>query len=216
MVFILIIGIQTLLVLKHPGAHYMVAVLPLAFIGLGWLFFQIERTTGNRAGTTAVPRKAILLLIGLLFCAYSLLPTFKQIDRMRAQRVAQAKALSAVNTEIDKYPDAMVICAFRCTMPKYAIALGVLYAPGLGTRPIVKTLLANFYEYNFLAKQLLVPGDRALDVGDIPTELSRNRKIFLVTPKNYPDLDVFKLELVTTVPPLSLYEVTGIASGTSP
>ena len=115
-----------------------------------------------------------------------------------------------------KYPDAMVICAFRCTMPKYAIALGVLYAPGLGTRPIVKTLLANFYEYNFLAKQLLVPGDRALDVGDIPTELSRNRKIFLVTPKNYPDLDVFKLELVTTVPPLSLYEVTGIASGTSP
>ncbi len=217
-VILLVVGLQTLLVLKHPGAHYMVPVLPLAFIGLAWLFFQLDgavcETGGLKTwGLSATQCKAILIGIGLMFCAYGLLPTFKQIDRMRIQRVAQQRALNVINAEIDQYPDALVICAFRCTMPKYATALGLLYAPGLSTRPIIRTLLANFYEYNFLAKQLITPGYDTMDVSDIPAELSKNRKVFLVTPKNYPDLDVFKLKLVTASPPLSLYEVTGVSVG---
>ncbi len=215
LVILLVVGVQTLLVLKHPGAHYMVPVLPLAFIGLAWLFFQLDCVVCENGWMQVRLCKAILIGVGLVFCAYGLLPTFIQIDRMRGQRAAQTQALIAINAHLGQYPDALVICAFRCTMPKSATALGLLYAPGLVARPIVKRLLDNFYEYNFLVKQLIVPGYETMDVSDIPAELAKNRKVFLVTPKDYPDLDVFKLKSVTTVPPLSLYEVTGVTANTS-
>lgn len=215
LIVLLVVSVQTLLVLKHPGAHYMLPVLPLAFVGLAWLLFQLNFAP-RRDEPSRLPRWRYLTVgIALAFGLYSVAPTIRQIDRMRAQRVAQDQALAVIGAQLQQYPDALVICAWRCTMPKYATALGLLYAPGLATRPIVRDLLANYYEYNFLVREFIAPGFDTLSPEAMSAELARGRKVFLVTPKDYPDLAVFDLKKVVSTDPLTLYEVTGIRSGAS-
>ena len=179
---LLVFVAQTLLVLKHPGAHYMVPILPLAFVGLAWLLFQLDSEMRRREPSRALRWHRLLVAIVIAYAAYCTAPTIRQIDRMREQRAAQDVALTVIGDQTQRYPDALVICAFRCTLPKYATALGLIYAPGLATRPIVRDLLANFYEYNFLVKEFIAPGFNSLTLGAMSEELARGRKIFLVTP----------------------------------
>ena len=215
LVVLLVVTAQTLMVLKHPGAHYMIPVLPLAFVGLAWLLFQLDFHLRQGEPSRALRWRHLTAGIALVYGLYCAVPTIRQIDRMRAQRVAQDQALAVIGARTQQYPDALVICAWRCTMPKYATALGLIYAPGLANRPIVRDLLANYYEYNFLVKEFIAPGFNTLSLDAMSGELARGRKIFLVTPKDYPDLAVFDLKKVVSTAPLTLYEVIGIRSGKS-
>ena len=215
LIVLLVVAAQALLVLKHPGAHYMVPVLPLAFVGLAWLLFQVHIHLRQVEPSHDLRWRHLTVGIALVFGLYCAVPTIRQIDRMRDQRVAQDQALAAIGAQTQQYPDALVICAFRCTLPKYATALGLIYAPGLATRPIVRELLGNFYEYNFLVREFIAPGFDPLSLDAMSDELARGRKVLLVTPKDYPDLSVFDLKKVVSTSPLTLYEVIGIRSGNS-
>lgn len=213
LVVLLAVLVQTLLVLKHPGAHYMVPILPLAFAGLAWLLFRVDFDLRQCDPSFGLRWRHLTLGIALVFGLYSVAPTIRQIDRIREQRAAQNSALAVIDREMQRYPDALVICAFRCTMPKYATAFGLIYAPGLSTRPIVRDLLVNFYEYNFFVREFIAPGFKTQTLDALSDEIARGRKIFLVTPRDYPDLAVFDLKKVVATPELTLYEVIGIRSG---
>lgn len=215
LVVLLVASVQSVLVLKHPGAHYMVSVLPMSFIGLAWLLFQFELRM--RQGKPAGAYRGRVLVAGIAICygLYCVAPTIRQIDKMRVQRAAQDEALAMIGARTQQYPDALVICAFRCTMPKYGTALGLMYALGLANRPIVSDLLADYYEYNFLVREFIAPGQKTMTLDDMSREIARGRRVFLVTPKDYPDLAVFDLKKVLSTDPLTLYEVTGIRSGSS-
>lgn len=212
LVFMLVIVLQSVLVLKHPGAHYLVPVLPLAFISFAWLLEQFDLLTIDKEKNIKNIYQNACICLATVFALYGILPTLKQILVMKQQRIEQNHALLAINNEILKTPDALVICAFRCTTFQYAISMGLFYAPGLASRPIVKSILHNFYEYNFLVKEMIAPGVGSFKLDELPEQLSKHSKVFLITPKSYPDLEVFKLEKVISPGVLTLYEITGLAT----
>jgi hypothetical protein len=214
-VLIVVIIAQSLLVLKHPGAHYLIPVLPLAFIGFAWLLIQLELITVDKEKNIKNIIRYMCICVATLFALYGVLPTLKQILVMKQQRIEQNNALSSINNEIQKTPDALVICAFRCTTFQYAVSMALLYAPGLASRPVVISILRNFYEYNFLVKEMIAPGIGSFKLDELPEQLTKHTKVFLITPKIYPDLDVFKLEKVISAGILTLYEITGLATSGS-
>lgn len=210
-VFVLVVAAQTILVLKHPGAHYLIPVLPLAYVGFAWMLYQVtERVETSQKYKN---RKFQFVMIGLaaMFALYGTIPTVKQLFIMKEQRIAQNHALTVIKSEIEKFPNALIICAFRCTTFQYAVSMGLLYAPGIASRPVVPSLLKNFYEYNFLVKEMIAPGIGSFPLAEIPKQINEHGKLFLITPKNYPDLNVFKLQLVVSAGALSLYEITGLS-----
>lgn len=206
---VVVIAAQTMLVLKHPGAHYLIPVLPLAYVGFAWLLNQ-----ANRRIDVFPNKNKYRYGIGcfaVLFALYGLYPTVKQLNLLKAQRAEQNNALLLIDSELEKYPDALTICAFRCTTFKYAVAMGLLYAGGLSSRPVVQSLLNHFYEYNFLVRQMIAPGVGSFPLSDLPEQIKKHEKVFLITPKNYPELEVFNLETVTSTKPLMLYEIKGLS-----
>lgn len=215
LVFMLVVIAQSLLVLKHPGAHYLVPVLPLAFIGFAWLLVQLELLIVDKEKNIKNIIRYVCICVATIFALYGVLPTLKQIVVMKQQRIEQNNALLLINNEIQKTPDALVICAFRCTTFQYAVSMALLYAPGLASRPVVIAILRNFYEYNFLVKEMIAPGIGSFKLDELPEQLTRHSKVFLITPKSYPDLDVFKLEKVISAGVLTLYEITGLATSGS-
>ncbi len=210
-VFVLVVAAQTILVLKHPGAHYLIPVLPLAYVGFAWMLYQVIE--GAETSQKFKNRKFQFVMISLaaMFALYGTVPTVKQLFIMKEQRIAQNNALTEIKSEIEKFPNALTICAFRCTTFQYAVSMGLLYAPGLASRPVVPSLLKNFYEYNFLVKEMIAPGMGSFPLADVPKQINEHGKLFLITPKNYPDLNVFKLQLVVSAGALMLYEITGLS-----
>jgi len=153
----------------------------------------------------------VMISLAAMFALYGTVPTVKQLFIMKEQRIAQNKALMKIQSEIEKFPNALTICAFRCTTFQSAISMGLLYAPGLASRTVVPSLLKNFYEYNFLVKEMIAPGIGSFSLAEVPKQINEHGKLFLITPKNYPDLNVFKLQLVVSAGPLTLYEITGLS-----
>jgi hypothetical protein len=210
-VFVLVVTAQTILVLKHPGAHYLIPVLPLAYMGFAWMLYQVNVRAERFQKFKSNKFQYVLISLAAMFALYGTVPTVKQLFIMKEQRSAQNKALMTIQSEIEKFPNALVICAFRCTTFQYAISMGLLYAPDLASRPVVPSLLKNFYEYNFLVKEMIAPGIGSFPLADVPNQINEHGKLFLITPKNYPDLNVFKLQLVISAGALTLYEITGLS-----
>lgn len=210
-VFVLVVAAQTILVLKHPGAHYLIPVLPLAYVGFAWMLYQVIEGAETSQKYKNSKFKFVMISFAAMFALYGTVPTVKQLFIMKEQRIAQNNALTEIKSEIEKFPNALTICAFRCTTFQYAVSMGLLYAPGLASRPVVPSLLKNFYEYNFLVKEMIAPGMGSFPLADVPKQINEHGKLFLITPKNYPDLNVFKLQLVVSAGALMLYEITGLS-----
>lgn len=210
-VFVLVVAAQTILVLKHPGAHYLIPVLPLAYVGFAWMLYQVIEGTETSQKFKNSKFKFVMISLAAMFALYGTFPTVKQLFIMKEQRIAQNNALTEIKSEIEKFSNALTICAFRCTTFQYAVSMGLLYAPGLASRPVVPSLLKNFYEYNFLVKEMIAPGMGSFPLADVPKQINEHGKLFLITPKNYPDLNVFKLQLVVSAGALMLYEITGLS-----
>lgn len=210
-VFVLVVAAQTILVLKHPGAHYLIPVLPLAYVGFAWMLYQVIEGAETSQKFKNSKFQFVMISLAAMFALYGTVPTVKQLFIMKEQRIAQNNALTVIKSEIEKFPNALTICAFRCTTFQYAVSMGLLYAPGLASRPVVPSLLKNFYEYNFLVKEMIAPGMGSFPLADVPKQINEHGKLFLITPKNYPDLNVFKLQLVVSAGALMLYEITGLS-----
>jgi len=206
-VFIIICIFQSMLVLKHPGAHYMIPTLLIPFLAMSWLATSVNKSLNLKTRYHAYSQYSYwLLALFLAFCAVA--PSVKGYYRLAQQRQSTDLALSNIEKFLSQHPDAVVICGFRCSLPKYAQALGMEYAPWL-ISDITLPYVRNFYEYNIFIHKLVAHGKPIYDAKHVDDLLAERKDIFLVTPVIYPDLKIFKLEKLIDNPMQSLYQVVG-------
>jgi len=192
---------QTFLVLKHPGAHYMIPVLPIAFLSVVWLV----QLVGNKWRLDAV-----LLGLSCLLVVNSISTAFFDL---RDSRLLINESMESVQAELDKYINPLVIGAYRCMLPECGLSFGVYFAPSLSHK--TEHLLSNFYDYHIWSNMLNVPGEGWVDIDWINKDIAEGRDVFLVSPERYESLELFSLVTVVNTQAQSLYRVTGLISSES-
>lgn len=194
--------IQTLLVLKHPGAHYIIPVLPIAFMGAAWL------AQSDSLGLSVRYIEWLRIILLGSACIMAINATSFAFNNLRESRLIQDKSLASIQAELKKYPNPLVIGAYRCSLPECALSFGASYAPVLEKK--VAPVLENFYEFNIWNKKLRVFGEGWVSLQRINKYIAEGRSILLVSPM-YPELGVFALEPIVHSPVQSLYRITGVA-----
>ncbi len=188
-VLILVALLQTGLVLKHPGAHYMVGVLPISFVLLTWLAVFITTT---RYGI----RFSFAILVSLMVL-HSALVSVMGIKRINDQRAEMSTALIEINKELARYSDALVICSFRCALPQYALTMALIYAPELISSKTTK-YLTNFYDFDIFQSKLIAVGSAPKTWATMDEHAAAGRTIIVVSPKIYPQLSDVRLTPLTS------------------
>lgn len=195
-VLILVSVIQTLLVLKHPGAHYMVAVLPISLVLSAWLAVFIT------------PKISLIksLSAGLIciMVLHSVLATIKGVKTIADQRADMATAMVKVDEVLSLYPEALLICTFRCALPQYALTMALIFSPQLISDK-TSGKLNNFYEYDFFQSKLISPGKPMLLPNSLLTAPLACRTVFVISPKYYSQLTSFNLVTIYSSVAQSLY-----------
>lgn len=189
---------QTALVLKHPGAHYMVAVLPISLVLLAWLVTRTEPKN-------IYIKSAVLLLISTLVI-HSVLITLTGINKLAQQRVNMTAALIEINEKMSHYPNALIICSFRCALPQYALTMALIYSPQLISKKIIEKL-ENFYDYDIFQSTLISIGRAPQSLSVLTSVESSNQPILLITPTVYAGLDTLNLLNLVSQKAQSLYLV---------
>ena len=141
LILLAVVLLQTGLVLKHPGTHYMVAVLPIALVLLAWLALYVTLKTPviKLVGATVVAIMAI----------HSVLITVMGVKKLNDQRAEMTFAMTEIDKGLALYPDALIICSFRCALPQYALTMALIFSPQLISDKTAKKL-QNFYDYDIL------------------------------------------------------------------
>ena len=190
--------VQTGLVLKHPGAHYMIAVLPMALVLLAWVVL-----TAQREHLVVKLSLIAVISIGLLHSA-SL--TIVGVKKLSTQRAHMSIALSEINREITLHPDSLIICSFRCALPQYALTMAFIYAPQLISEKTTEKL-KNFYDYDIFIGEFVSAGKPVLPFRSLPALLSQYDTVLLITPSLYPPLNSLTISTVYKSPILSIYKI---------
>ena len=204
--------IQTLLIIKHPGAHYIMPVIFVPFIGMSWLLYIHKDQINKSYRSLSYSKKGIIVLFGMISIAillYSIVPTFTGLNKLLNQRNQQEQSLALIREVRDKHDSSIVICALRCPMEKNALSMGYEYAPALIDENTIQMFL-DFYNYNNQNKMLFSPGQGWITVNYLNKFLKQNKEIFLITPKLYPELSVFTLEKLVDGPSQLLMRITGV------
>ena len=207
-VFILVCTLQSCLVLKHPGSHYMIPTLILPFIGMAWLASRIQASLIPDT-QYHIWAKRFSWLVLLLLASSAIVPTVKGYFRMASQRHTTDIAISNVQKALNDHPNAIVICGFRCSLPKFALAMGFEYAPGL-ISAVTLPYVRHFYEYNIFINKLVAHSEPLADADLINAMIAGNQEVLLVTPVLYPGLKNFQLEPLIVQSTQSLYRVLSV------
>jgi hypothetical protein len=188
-ILIVVALLQTGLVLKHPGAHYMVAVLPISLVLLAWLYLFV----------TPRLRTIKLLPIALMsvLTMHSVLVTGIGIKKLNDQRADMTSAMTAINSELRRNPDALIICSFRCALPQYALTMALIYAPQLISDRTMKNF-TNFYDFDIFQSKLISIGRPPKTLKYIDEYVSDGGIVIFVTPKIYPQLQEMNLIPLTS------------------
>ncbi len=199
LVLLSVVLVQTGLVLKHPGAHYMIAVLPMALVLLAWVVLTayLEQLVVKLLLVTVIG-------IGLL---HSVSLTIVGVKKLADQRAQMSIALSEINRELALNPDALIICSYRCALPQYALTMAFIYAPQLISEKTTRQL-KNFYDYDIFIGEFVAVGKAALPFSSLPTLLSEYDTAMLITPSLYPPLNTIILHPIYLSPVQSLYRFT--------
>jgi hypothetical protein len=117
----------------------------------------------------------------------------------------------AIQQEINKFSNPILIGTFNCNFPECAVWFGILLSPTLETR--MDKITPTFYHFNIFNKRLHVPG-----LGETESEtattiingfFAKQQPVLLISPE-YPQLNHFKLELIVKTPVQNLYRISGI------
>jgi hypothetical protein len=190
--------LQSLLVLKHPGAHYMAPALPIAFVLMAWWYVN--------CGQHSRILKSAGVFITCLFVANSVALSVRGIQKLTIQREEMTLAMDDIARILKLHPEAIVICSFRCALPQYALSMAFIYAPGLITEATT-TSLRNFYDFDIFQSRLVSIGRPSQSGEAIFDWLRQGRDVFLVTPRLYPELSAFKTKSIVTHSAQTIYQV---------
>jgi hypothetical protein len=188
-VLISISVIQTLLVLKHPGAHYMIAVLPIGLMLSAWLALFINPKI------QAV--RILLVTLACILLLHSVLITFRGIKKFADQREEMTVAMAEVNRQLSLYPNALIVCSFRCALPAYALTMALIYSPQLVSKKITDRL-TNFYDFDIFQSKLVAIGLPSKTWTDMDEYLAAGGTIIVVSPKIYTEFKNIRLIPLTS------------------
>jgi hypothetical protein len=178
-ILLLVVFVQICLVLKHPGAHYMVSVLPVSFILITWLALMTKLNH---------PIKKSLLTIGVgLLVLHSILITTVGVKKQIAQRAAMSEAMIDIEKILADYHNPIIVCSYRCALPKYALTMALIYAPQLISERTLK-YLTNFYDFDIFQSKLIAAGAPPKIWTDLDPLVTSGRVIIVVSPTIYPQL----------------------------
>lgn len=196
---LVIVGfLQSLLVLKHPGAHYMAPALPIAFVLMAWWYVN----DGHHSRLL----KSAGVFITCLFVAHSVALSVRGIQKLTIQREEMTLAMADIARLLKLHPEAIVICSFRCALPQYALSMAFIYAPGLITEATT-TSLRNFYDFDIFQSRLISIGRPSQSRDAVFDWLRQGHDVFLVTPRLYPELSAFKTKPIVTHSAQTIYQV---------
>lgn len=204
-VLCLICTAQTILVLKHPGARYMIPALILQAVGIAWFVQRVPNLP--ILAKLSAPGFWLLGLAGLALMLNGAQGSYRQLA---AERQIFETDMSHINASIAKYAQPLVMGTYGCRLPKCALSFGLGYAPA--TAPHVGALLTDFFDFNLWAKKLVIRGRGFYELELVTEELAKKRAVLLVTNQPAEQLQNFKLTLIYTGPAQSLYQVTGLNS----
>lgn len=196
---------QTLLVIKHPGIHYMIPVFSLGAVAVVLFLYQVTVGMDRRFRESITATLAGLILFFAAYTQYNVYRAFK------ATRLAADARYVAINSELEKYPGHIIIGTYRCLLLPCAIDFGLGYAPRL--MDVASSGLSNYISFNIFNSMLYsYEGIRHawVDPTKINDIIARNKDVFLVSPE-YPQLKLLKLEKVLSGQDESLYRVMGVS-----
>jgi hypothetical protein len=205
-IFVLIGVVQTLMVLKHFGQHYMLAVLPLAFIGTA-ILLQVAVSSATVSVKGWVKQIQWVFALGIV---YLILQTnYSGFAILKTERVSNNRSVNQINAEIAKYPNALTIGSYGCYLRQCGLMFGIEYAPAIDKK--IKPFLNNFYGLNVWNSLLVIDGHGFYPLNVLQPFFTEKRPVFLVTQTDFPAFDVFEKELVLTAADQKLYRITGLA-----
>jgi hypothetical protein len=191
-----IISFQILLVLKHPGAHYMIGVLPICFICVALVYLKLP--------PVHVSVRHGLSVLVFLFVLHSTALTLSSIKKLTNQRADMSVAMAAIHQKLESYPDALVICSFRCALPEYALTMAFIFAPQLISEKTTARL-KRFYDFDIFQSKLISPGLPPTTLDLLIKQVIENQDALLVTPQIYPALIKYNKTILLEYKAQSLY-----------
>ena len=195
--------VQTLIVLKHFGQHYMISVLPIAFVGLA----VIAKRCCENSRLFAIVLKSVLAITTALLIVVSNKAAFAIL---KAERLQHNRAVNGVLSELARHPNPLVIGSYGCYLPQCGLLFGIEYAPAIDKK--MGPLLANFYGFNVWNNMLLIDGHGFYPLSMLETFFAQSRPVFLLAQLDFPAFEFFKKELVFQVEDQKLYKITGLAT----
>lgn len=202
---LLVLAAQTIMVAKHPGPTYMIAVLPVTVMGGVWLVFVQRMVPLPGAMRPWLGRLWLILL------AYaSVNASIAAYAGVRAIHEAGERSRDAALAETSNFSNPVLIGTFNCNLPECALWFGMLMVPEMELK--MDAIAPNFYHFDIFGRRLHVPG-----VGELSAEATADtvnrlvesgRPVFLVSPP-YDQLAQFRLEKLSGDRIQNLYRVTG-------
>jgi hypothetical protein len=204
-IFVGIGVVQTLMVLKHFGQHYMLAVLPLAFIGMAMLLRAAGlSTTDSIKGLVKPVRWAFAFGI-----TYLVLQTnYGAFTTLKVERVSNNRSVNQITAEIAKHPNALTIGSYSCFLRQCGLMFGIEYAPAIDKK--IKPFLKNFYGFNVWNNMLVIDGHGYYPLSMLQPFFAQEVPVFLVVQTDFPAFDVFEKELILDVIGQKLYKISGL------
>ena len=201
-VLLVVCLVQTLLVLKHFGQHYMLPALPIAFIGIAVI---AQRASANKQLLGLVLKSVLGVAVALLVID----STRTAFATLKAERLHQNRSVNGVLRELAKHHNPLIIGSYGCYLPQCGLMFGIEYAPAIDKK--IAPYLANFYGFNVWNQMLVIDGHGFYPLTVLEALLAQQRPILLITTIDFPAFDSFQKELILQAEDQKLYKVTGLA-----
>lgn len=200
--FLIIMLVHTLAVIKHYGLHYMASVLPIGVIGFVWfvrsgLIASFDKKTETR-----------ILAVAMFLLVISSIELIKfDVQVIMSDRMGSRASINAITPELAKYPDALILGTYRCTLPECALLFNSQFSININWR--LRSILKNYVWFEYRGKELYIPNEGFGNISILNQYLNDGREVLLVSRK-YRSLNLFDLEPLVITEGQSLYRVTGL------
>jgi hypothetical protein len=206
-VFLLVLYGQTLMVAKHLGPTYMIPALGVPTLAIAWLLHRQQIIL--LSSKIRVIFSWCWLSIIIIGASFSTITAIKKIS---ANKQIGLHSYALIQKDIQRFQNSLVLGAFNCNFANCALWFGMSLVPEMELR--MASVTPNFYYFDVFSKKLHLPGKGELNDAQtnetIQTLIEQGRSVLLISPP-FPQLNKFKLKLITETPIQNLYQILGIA-----
>lgn len=188
-----VVCLQTALVAKHPGAHYMIPALPVAIYATAWSIEEFRLPSNVRIAACV-----LAALLALRSASGAI-----QIQSMKNENLA---AVDRFRTKMSSHPSSLLLIGFRALFPEYALHFATGYAREFSTA--VAKRFPDALPFNVWAQKVRHPVLGWLDNDTFNQQINSGRPIFLIGSKGMRN-EAFRVEKVDESNKMELFRVLG-------